>query len=68
MNTANITEEQREDVNRFIFYFDMLNEKDLIVDVIGYLSEKIPNNYDFGTILRTIIDEQRNKYGKDKIY
>jgi hypothetical protein len=68
MDTANITEEQREAVNRFIFYFDMLNEKDLIVDVIGYLSEKIPNNYDFGTILRTIIDEQRKKYGKDKIY
>lgn len=68
MNTAVVTKEQEEDINRFVYYFDMLKEKDLVVNVIGYLSEKIPNNYDFGTILRKIIDEQKKTYDKDKIY
>lgn len=52
MNEINLTQEQKEQLKRFSFGFDLIEDRNEIVTLFQKLEEKFPNNYDFGTIIK----------------
>ncbi len=52
-----LTEEQMDQVVNFKFALELMNRDYPVLDIFKKLSDKIPNNYDFGATIRNVIEE-----------
>lgn len=52
MNDANLTQEQKDQLKRFSFGFDLVEDRYEIATLFQKLEEKFPNNYDYGTVIK----------------
>jgi hypothetical protein len=55
MDKPVLTQEQINQINNFKFTIQLLEQDYPISDIFRKLSDKIPNNYDFGAIVREIV-------------
>ena len=62
MDKPLLTEEQMDQVLNFKFAIELIEQDYPISDVFKKLSDKIPNNYDFGAVIRDVmINAKTNK-------
>lgn len=64
MDKPLLTEEQMDQVVNFKFALELMDRDYPISDVLKKLADKIPNDYDFGYIVKNVIEEiKTNKIG-----
>lgn len=57
MDKPLLTEEQMDQVINFKFALELIGRDYPVLDVFKKLADKIPNNYDFGATVRSVIEE-----------
>lgn len=68
MNEVKLTQEQEEQLKKFSFSFDLVQDKHEIASLFKKLEEKFPNNYDFGTVLKEFFKDFKNPVINNNIF
>lgn len=61
MNETVLTKEQLKQVAQFEMSLSMLQESYPVADLFVKLAEKVPNNYDYGTIIKDVVSKLKTE-------
>lgn len=61
MNEIVLTKEQMSQVAKFEMSLSLLQENYPVADLFLKLAEKVPNNYDYGTIIKEVVSKLKTE-------
>jgi hypothetical protein len=61
MNETVLTREQLSQIAQFEMALSLLQESYPVADLFVKLAEKVPNNYDYGTIVKEVVSKLKTE-------